>query len=292
MPDVRALLRAPRARHVAAVLGGVTLLIGTQTYLASDRRRQSLEDEVRWLRGRLAEKREMLARQREEMAQVAGAVDRAVRATGAVRERAQQARRLAHMEESREPASDVSAVSVTLDGARALVSEDTARALEGLDWLEGQAAAAGDSMAVLTALLKEPRSSISSGLPTFWPVRGLVTSPFGQRPSPLDDGGREMHPGVDIQARYGMPVAAGGDGEVVFAGRDPGYGGLVIVAHAGNVDTFYAHLSAIYVREGQQVRRGQPLGAVGASGRATGAHLHYEVRVNGSPVDPNRYLIN
>ena len=77
---------------------------------------------------------------------------------------------------------------------------------------------------------------------------------------------------------------------MIFAGRDPGYGELVVIDHGADVDTFYGHLSALYVREGQNIRRGQPLGAVGASGRATGAHLHYEVRVHGTPVDPHRYL--
>jgi murein DD-endopeptidase MepM/ murein hydrolase activator NlpD len=274
-----------------AVLGvlAVAVLVGTLVSNA-ERRRAGLHDEVRWLRGRLEDRRVQLARSREEVAQLAGAVDRLARTASAMRDRAAQARRLAHMEESREPVPDVSLVNAKLDGGSALVSEEAARALGQLSWLEGQAMAAGDSMAVLTALLKAPPVS-SPALPTFWPVHGLVTSPFGPRPSPYGEG-REVHPGVDIQARYGMPVAAGGDGEVVFAGRDPGYGGLVIVAHAGNVATLYGHLSAIYVREGQAVRRGQPLGAVGASGRATGAHLHYEVRVSGAPVDPAKYLIN
>ena len=101
---------------------------------------------------------------------------------------------------------------------------------------------------------------------------------------------RSMHPGIDISASYGSPVTAAGNGGVIFAGRDPGYGGVVIVAHGGQLDTLYGHLSALYVREGQSVRRGQAVGAVGATGRATGAHLHYEVRVNGAPVDPRRYL--
>ena len=128
-------------------------------------------------------------------------------------------------------------------------------------------------------------------MPTLWPVRGLVTSPFGTRMSPYGDG-HEMHPGIDISARYGLPVAAAGSGKVIFAGRDPGYGDLIIVDHGGQLDTLYGHLSALYVRQGQRVGRGQAIGAVGATGRATGAHLHYEVRVNGAPVDPRRYLMN
>jgi murein DD-endopeptidase MepM/ murein hydrolase activator NlpD len=154
----------------------------------------------------------------------------------------------------------------------------------------------GDSIAVLCALLKERSSDGKASnqtvdVPTLWPVRGTVTSRFGTREDPYG-GGLEYHPGIDIRARYGLPVTSGGGGKVIFAGKDPGYGGLVVVQHGGEIDTFYGHLSAIYVREGQLVRRGQPVGAVGDSGRATGAHLHYEVRVRGAPVDPHRYLVN
>jgi murein DD-endopeptidase MepM/ murein hydrolase activator NlpD len=289
MPDLRPLWRAARRPRVLAMAIGLAVVAGGMA-LWGEAQRRELRGEVRWLRARLGEKRVQIARQRQELAEIAATVERVARTVAGVRDRAAQARRLAHMEESREPAADVTTVTATLDGGTALVSEDTVRALQLLGWLEGQTIAAGDSIAVLTALMKEPQSS-RGGLPTFWPVRGLVTSPFGPRPSPYD-GTREVHPGVDIHARYGMPVAAGGDGEVVFAGRDAGYGRLVIIAHAGGVDTLYAHLSAVYVHEGQKVRRGQPIGAVGATGRATGAHLHYEVRLNGVPVDPNRYLVN
>jgi len=290
MPDIAALLHGSRGLRIAAVLAGVTLLIGSLAVWSSARKRARLHEEVRWLRAQLASKRERLARQQQEMAEVASAVERLSRTAGALQERAVQARRLAHMEESREPVGVVP-VTATLDGSAGLVSEDAARALEQLGWLDGQAAAVGDSIAVLSALLKEHHAASAKGVPSLWPVRGLVTSSFGARSSPYG-GGREMHPGIDIKAQYGVPVTAGGDGAVVFAGRDPGYGALVVVGHAGDIDTFYGHLSSIYVREGQPVRRGQPIGAVGFSGRATGAHLHYEVRVHGSPVDPNRYLVN
>jgi murein DD-endopeptidase MepM/ murein hydrolase activator NlpD len=150
--------------------------------------------------------------------------------------------------------------------------------------------ATGESIGVVAALVENRTKRTTRGsVPSTWPVRGLVTSKFGVRQSPYGDTS-EMHGGIDIMGRYGAPVDASGDGEVIFAGRDSGYGGLVIVAHPGDIRTLYAHLSAVYVREGQTVRRGQTVGAVGASGRATGPHLHYEVRVAGVPVDPGRYL--
>ena len=255
----------------------------------AEQRRDGSRQEVHWLRARLAEKREQVGRQREEMAEVATAVERVVRTTSALHEHASQARRAAHMEETRAPGPGFVPASATRDGTSGLVSEDAARALEQLSLLDGQVGSALDSIAVLTALLKERPAGEGRDLPSLWPVRGLVTSPFGRRASPYD-GTREMHPGIDIQARYGMPVTASGDGEVLFAGRDAGYGGLVVVSHGGGIDSFYGNLSALYVREGQRIRRGQTVGAVGASGRATGAHLHYEVRVHNSPVDPSRYL--
>jgi murein DD-endopeptidase MepM/ murein hydrolase activator NlpD len=291
MPLLRATLRAIGVWRVVALLGLVVTAVLLFELNGMEKRRAGAEREALWLRVRLSEKRAQIARQREEMAGVADVVEHVARTVIGVRERATQARRLAHMEESREQPPDLLATPAAFDAGPTLVSEEAARAIDQLVWLEGQVSAAGDSFAVLTALLKGRPEEMRDGLPSAWPVRGFITSPFGRRSSPYD-GDPENHSGVDIQARYGMPVSAGGDGEVIFAGRDSGYGGLVVVSHAGDVDTFYAHLSAIYVREGQHVRRGQPIGAVGASGRATGTHLHYEVRVRGLPVDPRQYLAN
>jgi murein DD-endopeptidase MepM/ murein hydrolase activator NlpD len=273
------------------IVAGIGLAVVTQLLWTAERRRAELRDEVHWLRVRLAEKREVIGRQRQEMAEVASAIDHATRTTILVRQRAADARRVAQMEESRDPMADMRPVSAMLDGGDRMVSEDAGRALQQLAWLEGQTAAVGDSLAVVTALLDERADSGRRSVPSLWPVRGQITSRFGARRDPWDDE-PSHHFGIDIQAKYGLPVTATGDGRVIFAGRDAGYGRLVILDHGADIDTFYAHLSAIYVREGQRIRRGEPIGAVGASGRATGTHLHYEVRVAGSPVDPRRYLRN
>jgi len=289
MPDARVISHAARGWRLAAGLVVVTVAGAAEQVWQAERRSAALRDEVAGLRSRLADRRELIAHQRREMAQVASAVDHLARTAGALGERGAEARRLAHMEESRAETRALVNVAATLDGGMSVMSEDAGRALEQLAWLDGQAAAASDSFAVLTVLVKDRGEEVSPGVPTLWPVRGLVTSPFGARTSPYGEG-REMHPGIDISASYGSPVTAAGNGAVIFAGRDPGYGGLVIVDHGGRLDTLYGHLSALYVREGQSVRCGQAIGAVGATGRATGAHLHYEVRVNGAPVDPRRYL--
>jgi murein DD-endopeptidase MepM/ murein hydrolase activator NlpD len=289
MTDARVSTRTARTWRLAAIVLGVLLLVTARLAWDGIQRSTALRDEAGWLRGRLAEKRELIARQRVEMAEVASAVDRLARTSGTLRDRAAESRRLAHMEETRDQSFDLLTAKATLDGGASIVSEDAARALEQLAWLDGQAAAASDSIAVLNALLEERPSESAVAPSMIWPIHGVVTSPFGVRTSPYGEG-REMHPGMDISASYGLPVAAAGTGEVVWAGRDPGYGGLVVIDHGGQLDTLYGHLSAIYVHEGQKVSRGQPIGAVGASGRATGAHLHYEVRVSGAPVDPRRYL--
>src|SRR5437763_315808 len=182
MPDARVISHAARGWRLAAGLVVVTVAVAAQQGWQTERRSAALRDEVAGLRSRLADRRELIAHQRHEMAQVASAVDHLARTTGALGERGAEARRLAHMEESRAETRALVNVAATLDG------------------------------------------------------------------------------------------------------------GVVIVAHGGQLDTLYGHLSAFYVREGQSVRRGQAIGAVGATGRATGAHLHYEVRVNGAPVDPRRYL--
>jgi len=168
------------------------------------------------------------------------------------------------------------------------VSEPTAQALEQLAWLEGQTAAINDSVTLLTTLV-ESRTTAGGTPPWQWPLSGAVSSEFGGRSSPW---GRsyEFHPGLDIRAGQGTPVAAAGAGVVVYAGRMSGYGNMVVVDHCFELKTVYAHLSAIYTDLGQRVLAGDTIGAVGQTGRATGPHLHYEVRVGAAPVDPMCYL--
>jgi len=120
--------------------------------------------------------------------------------------------------------------------------------------------------------------------------RREVSSRFGWRASPYGRGS-ERHTGLDISAEYGTPVRVSAPGVVVFAGRDSGgYGSAVVVDHGRDVKTLYGHLSGIYVHEGQRVARATVLGAVATPGRATGVHLHYEVRVANVPVDPMLYV--
>jgi murein DD-endopeptidase MepM/ murein hydrolase activator NlpD len=120
-------------------------------------------------------------------------------------------------------------------------------------------------------------------------VRGRITSSFGERIDPFMGEGA-FHDGIDIGVGYGTPVHVTADGLVVFAGIENGYGRTVIVDHGHGIRTLYAHMSSLAVTVGQRIDRGEVVGYVGDSGRSTGPHLHYEVRVNRSPVNPYRYL--
>jgi murein DD-endopeptidase MepM/ murein hydrolase activator NlpD len=127
--------------------------------------------------------------------------------------------------------------------------------------------------------------------PTIWPVDGKLEGGFGGRRNPFGGSGYEFHSGQDIEADMGAPVVAGASGQVSFVGWQNGYGQLVIVDHGGGLSTRYGHLSQIDVNAGEQVSRGQLLGKVGSTGRSTGPHLHYEVRINDEPVNPLQYLL-
>ena len=125
--------------------------------------------------------------------------------------------------------------------------------------------------------------------PSIWPVQGIVTSSFGARMDPFNGEGA-FHTGIDISASKGDAVRAPADGTVIKAGMGTGYGREVVVDHGHGMQTLYAHLSGFAVIAGQDVRRGDILGYVGSSGHSTGPHLHYEVRIHDTPVNPHKFL--
>jgi murein DD-endopeptidase MepM/ murein hydrolase activator NlpD len=125
--------------------------------------------------------------------------------------------------------------------------------------------------------------------PSLWPVEGKLGSSFGEREDPFNGEGK-FHSGIDIEAPYGTPVRATADGEATGESMGAGYGRQVVLNHGHDLLTVYGHLSAVAVLPGQRVSRGQIIGYVGQSGRATGPHLHYEVRVHNVPVNPHKYL--
>ncbi len=122
-----------------------------------------------------------------------------------------------------------------------------------------------------------------------WPVSGTITSPFGMRFDPVQHR-YQLHSGIDIAAPQGTTLSAAADGRVIFAGWYGGYGNAIVIDHGGGTSTLYGHCSQIFVGVGQDVQRGQAIGAVGMTGDATGPHVHFEVRRDGKPVDPLGYL--
>jgi murein DD-endopeptidase MepM/ murein hydrolase activator NlpD len=137
----------------------------------------------------------------------------------------------------------------------------------------------------------DSQRSLLAATPTIWPVRGWVTSRFGHRRSPFT-GTLQLHEGIDIGARRGTPVKATADGIVIYAGWKAEYGKMVTLDHGYGFRTRYGHLDTLHVRSGQRVTRGGTIGTVGTTGKSTGPHLHYEVRLNNVPTNPKTYLLN
>jgi murein DD-endopeptidase MepM/ murein hydrolase activator NlpD len=168
------------------------------------------------------------------------------------------------------------AYAKSLDQLTLLRTDALTGRIPGFDAVVGRTAATTDWASVI-------------GAPDLWPVTGPITSSFGQREDPFNGEGA-FHSGVDISAGFGTPVRAAADGVVQTAGLENGYGREVILDHGNGIETLYGHLSGFTVTDGQQVREGQVIGYVGMSGRSTGPHLHYEVRIHNTPVNPHRYL--
>jgi len=129
----------------------------------------------------------------------------------------------------------------------------------------------------------------ANSAPNLWPVEGPITGSFGERIDPFNGEGA-FHSGIDIGSAYGQSIVAPADGMVDFADFMGGYGRAIILDHGRGITTRYGHLASFAVFPGQRVHRGDTIGYVGASGRSTGPHLHYEVRINDVPVNPHKYL--
>jgi murein DD-endopeptidase MepM/ murein hydrolase activator NlpD len=156
----------------------------------------------------------------------------------------------------------------------------------GLDVLQSKMSRLERQLRAYEAVLRERGYT-----PTIWPVEGTLEGGFGGRRNPFGGGGYEFHSGQDIEAGWGAPVVSGASGTVTFIGWQNGYGQLVVIDHGGGLTTRYGHLSHIDVALNQPVSRGQFIGRVGSTGRSTGPHLHYEVRINDEPVNPLAYLL-
>ena len=146
------------------------------------------------------------------------------------------------------------------------------------------------SLKELEDVIREKKSLLAS-TPTIWPTRGWLSSGFGYRKSPYT-GKREMHKGIDIATYFGSPIYATANGVVTNAKREGSWGKIVEIDHGYGYTTRYAHNSTILIKVGDHVKRGQIVAKVGSSGRSTGPHLHYEVRLNDIPANPYNHLLD
>jgi murein DD-endopeptidase MepM/ murein hydrolase activator NlpD len=197
--------------------------------------------------------------------------------------KAQEAQQVAAQERDR-----VGQLRTEADGQRDQVAAAEQREQAAIEDIRARKA---DFEAQYNAVQAQIAAMVSRGNPTpgnhrfIWPVDGPVSSGFGSRVQPII-GASTFHPGVDIAVSQGTPIKAAGDGVVKMAGPNGGYGNFTLIDHGGGLATGYGHQSRIAVSVGQHVSTGQVIGYVGSTGTSTGPHLHWEVRVNGSPVNP------
>lgn len=166
-----------------------------------------------------------------------------------------------------------------------LDTETLSNALDGLQ--ENASQIEGRLQAIYET--RQSQKSFDVAIPSVWPVNGWLTSKFGHRHQPIA-GGTTFHQGIDIAAPYGTPIQAPGDGVVTYAGYRSGYGNVLVIDHGYGIVTSYAHIALILAKEGERIRRGQVIAKVGNTGLSTGSHLHFEVVIDGIPVDPLAYL--
>jgi murein DD-endopeptidase MepM/ murein hydrolase activator NlpD len=161
---------------------------------------------------------------------------------------------------------------------------------QSLDNLDTEIAVQSQEKEQLYRYLGE-RKSMFACTPSIWPAKGLITSEFAYRRSPFTNE-KEFHEGLDISTRTGTEIIAPADGVVSEIGKTYGFGNLLTVSHGYGMKTMYGHLSNFLVRKGQSIKRGDKIALVGSTGRTTGPHLHYEVLLNGVPVNPRNYILN
>jgi murein DD-endopeptidase MepM/ murein hydrolase activator NlpD len=159
-----------------------------------------------------------------------------------------------------------------------------------IERLQSEALSREESLSEIEKLLQSKKVMLIH-TPSIWPVLGWVTSGFGFRTNPFT-GLTQMHEGLDISNRVGTPIMAPADGIVLDTGNDFALGRNVTISHGFGMITRYSHLNKILVKNGQKVKRGDKIAEVGMTGKTTGPHLHYEVRVNGIPANPMRYILN
>ena len=244
---------------------------------------------------RVATLKQDLARQRVELAEARQDAQREINAIAArVGELQAQANRLNALGQRLTRDGKLSEGEFNFDklpgmgGAESVADVPAGDLLQSLDQLQGEFDRSGRQLTVLEAMLYDQQLELAA-IPSGRPSKGYITSGFGTRNDPIR-GGLAHHLGIDFDANKGDPVLAAAGGVVRFAGVKSGYGQVVEVDHGNGYSTLYGHNSRIVVRAGDIVRPGQTLARAGSTGRSTGPHVHFEVHVNGRPVNPRKFL--
>jgi murein DD-endopeptidase MepM/ murein hydrolase activator NlpD len=188
------------------------------------------------------------------------------------------------------PTEPVAAPGTENQFLRSAGQESPQALLTKLDKLSAEATRQEQSLQELQAYFSGQKSLLAS-VPSVWPTRGWVTSDFGSRVDPYTSE-RVMHAGIDIAGVHGKEIIAPSDGTVVFAGLEGGYGNVVVIDHGYGIKSRYGHLASIKVKPGERVKRGDLIANMGNTGRSTGPHLHYEVRVNGIAQNPRKFILD
>jgi len=278
---IRQASRRLTKQHLQGALLGV-MLVAALGGLAASSSLTAMGRDLRWLGTRLVEKRQLIEHQRAQLAEFVAVADRLTARLDEASGHLEAVQEAANLEQAPRllPAA---ATDLDFD----VWQDPVERAIDRLIRLDEQADAFSEATALLGGLLVDDEVW-GGGVPSAWPVGGQVTSYFGMRASPTS-GSWRMHPGMDISAPAGTAVEATAPGRVTFAGYRSGYGRTIVVDHGDRLKTLYAHLSRVHVSLGERVEQNEVIGAVGSTGRATGPHLHYEVRFRGQPVDPMCY---
>jgi murein DD-endopeptidase MepM/ murein hydrolase activator NlpD len=275
---------------VAAAMVGAFTIVG----LAGSYTRMLLKTESY---NQVRQERETLRKDYQQMAQIAHDRSVQVASLGAL---ANEVTALYGLRQNRMSASAKSAAAVKAATAETPVSlaqsddlsqQQVAHSIDEFYKLRAEATSGRISQALAGGLTPNFAGdwTMLADAPSLWPIEGRVGSSFGQREDPFNGEGA-FHSGIDIDAPNGTPVHAPADGDVTSAGMEAGYGREIVIGHGHDIETLFGHLSSIVVFPGQHVVRGQIIGYVGHSGRATGPHLHYEVRVHNVPVNPHKYM--
>lgn len=182
---------------------------------------------------------------------------------------------------------------IDTDELSSIIQETEETMLQKIDHLAKLKEAALNQEELSQRLMEffQDQKTLLASTPSIWPVKGWVTSGFGMRKSPFT-GRKTMHAGIDIATRTGTPIAAPADGVVSFSGRKGSFGKVLVIDHGYGYNTFYGHCSSLKKKVGERVKRGDVIAYVGNTGRSTGPHLHYEVRVNGVPTNPTKYILD